>query len=59
MTQVTVSKKIHKTAEEMENLIRLSRRKLLEFEVMLSLSEIKQGKVHIFKNAAELFKNLK
>ena len=59
MTQAVVSKKIHKTAEEMQNLIKLSKRKLLELEVMLSLSEINRGRVEIFKNADDFLKSLK
>lgn len=40
----------------MQHLIKQSKRKLLELEVVLSLSEIKQGKVKEFKNADTLLK---
>ncbi|MEK7654539.1 MAG: hypothetical protein AAB345_04690 [Patescibacteria group bacterium] len=56
MTQATINKRINKTAEEMQNLIRQSKRKLLELEVALSLSEIKQGKVKAFKSTDALLR---
>ena len=56
MTQATINKRINKTAEEMQDLIKQSKRKLLELEVALSLSEIKQGKVKAFRNAGALLK---
>lgn len=59
MTQAIVQKKINKTAVEMSDLIRKSKRKLLELEVMLSLGEIKKGKFEIFRSAKELFRRLK
>ena len=59
MTQATISKKINKAAVEIKDLIKISKRKLLELEVMLGLSEIKRGKIEIFQNEEELLKKLK
>jgi len=59
MTQATISKKIEKTNSEMQDLVKKSKRKLLELEVMLSLSEIKKGKFETFKNPSDLIKKLK
>ncbi len=59
MTQATITKKLNKTASEIQGLISKSKRKLLEFEVMMSLAEIKQGKGEVFKNSRDLFKKLR
>jgi hypothetical protein len=59
MSTATISKKLNKTANEIRDLIVESRRKLLELEVMMSLSEIRRGKADKFKSAAKLFKELK
>ena len=59
MTQAIIEKKINKTAGEMNTLIKKSKRKLLELEVMLSLGEIKKGKFKVFRNTKELFRKLK
>lgn len=52
MTQATIDK----VAEEMQDLIVESKRKLLELEVVLSVSEIKQGKSKAFKSADDLLR---
>ena len=59
MTQVVIEKKINKAAAEMGSLIKKSKRKLLELEVMLSLAEVKRGRLEIFRSTRELFKKLK
>jgi len=59
MTQATISKKLNKTADEMRDLIKESRRKLLELEVMMNLSEIRQGKAEKFKSADKLLRALR
>lgn len=59
MTEATISKKIEKTTGEMQDLVRKSKRKLLELEVVLSLAEIKKGKFETFKNGSDLIKKLK
>ncbi|GEM_PF-2032463 len=59
MTQATITKKINKTADEMQLLIRQSKRKLLEFEVMMSMAEIKAGKFEAVRNVRDFFKKLK
>ncbi len=58
MTQATINKRINKAAEEMQHLIKQSKRTLLELEVALSLSDIKQGKAKEFKSADALLKGL-
>lgn len=59
MTQATITKKINKTTGELSSLIRKSKRKLLELEVMLSLAEVNKGRFETFRSAHELFKKLK
>lgn len=59
MTQATITKKLNKTAEEMNEIIKKSQRKLLELEVMLSMAEVKAGKVKVFKRVDDFFKHLK
>ena len=54
-----ITKKLNRAADEMKEIIKKSKRKLLELEVMMSLSEIKQGKFRIAKSAEELFKGVK
>lgn len=48
MTQATITKKLNKAVNEMEDIIRETKRKLLEFEVIASLAEIKEGKFKAF-----------
>lgn len=52
-------KKIHKTAGEMQTLIKKSRRKLLELEVALSFAEIAEGKRRPVGNAKRFVDALK
>lgn len=59
MTQAAIAKKLNKTADEMKEMIKKSKRKLLELEVMMSLSEIKRGKFSVAKNVDELLNSLK
>ncbi len=59
MTQAVITKKINKAREEMGALMKRSKRKLLELEVLMSLAEIKQGKFAVFKSGNELLRKLK
>ena len=59
MTNATIVRKINKTAGEMQDLIIKSKRKLFELEVMLSISDVKNGKAETFKSARHLFRKLK
>lgn len=59
MTQAMITKKLNKTVEEMGEIIKKSKRKLLELEVMMSLADMKAGKVKIFKKVDDIFKHLK
>lgn len=59
MTQATITRKLNKIADEIQDLIKKTRRKLLEFEVTISLAEIKRGKFEVFRNVDQLFKKLK
>jgi len=59
MTQATIAKKLNKTVEEIERLAKQTKRKLLELEVMLSLSDIAAGKVNVYKKAEDFFKTFK
>ena len=54
-----ITKKLNKTANEMQDLVKKTKRKLLEFEVMMSLSDIAAGKVKIYKKAEDFFKTLR
>ena len=58
MTQAAVNKNIERSAREMRILITRSKRKLIEMETLLSISEIKHGKSETFKNAQALLKAL-
>jgi hypothetical protein len=57
--QLESSEKLEKTAQEMRSFVKDAQRKLLEFEVLMSVNEIKQGKSHSYQNADELIKDLK
>lgn len=57
MHQIT-DEKVNKTAEEVESLVKKSKRKLLELEVMLSLSDIKDGEFDTFEDAKKLIKKV-
>jgi len=59
MTQAIATKDLNKAVDEMREIIKKSKRKLLELEVMMSLSDIKAGKVKIFKKSDGFFKKLK
>ena len=59
MSTATINKKVNQTANEMQQLIVKSKRKLLELEVMLSLADIKKGNGESFKSAEALLKKLK
>ena len=58
MSQTAATRKINRTAEELQDLVKRSKRKLLEFDVAMSLLEIKQGKVEVFKDVDRLFRDL-
>jgi hypothetical protein len=51
-------KKLEKAAEEIRALVKDGQRKLLEFEVMMSINEIKEGKSEAYGSAADLIKDL-
>ncbi len=51
-------KEFNKIAAEMRVLIKSARRKLLEFEAALSLSEISQGKGEVITDIKNFFKEL-
>ncbi len=59
MTQTAITKQLNKTAGEMKEIIKKSKRKLLELEVMMSLSDIAVGRVKIYKKAEDFFKTLR
>ena len=58
MLHTMVVRKIEKTAAEMYALVKKSKRKLLEFEVMLSLAAIREGKYGTAKTAKALLKKI-
>ena len=59
MTQAAITKKLNKTANEIRDLMKKTRRKLIEFEVMMSLSDIAAGKVKVYKKVEDFFKTLR
>lgn len=58
MSTIT-TQEINKTAKEMKDLIKKSKRKLLELEIAISQSEIEQNKFDIFDKAEDLIKQVK
>ncbi len=50
---------IEKTARNMRQFVKSAQRKLLEFEVMMSVKEIKDGKSVAFADADALLKAIK
>ncbi|MFH0806585.1 MAG: hypothetical protein V1885_02585 [Candidatus Brennerbacteria bacterium] len=54
-----IIKKMSRAADEMQTIIKQSKRKLLEFEVLMSFAEIKAGKFETVKNARSFLKGLK
>lgn len=59
MIQAILEKKIDRAASEFQDLLAKSKRKLLELEVMLSINEIRKGRLETFKTAGDLFCKLK
>jgi hypothetical protein len=59
MTQTAIARKMNRAADEMQSIIKESKRKLLEFEVLMSLAEIKAGKFETVKSVRSLLKKLK
>jgi hypothetical protein len=59
MAQIAIEKKINKTTWEMRELIKRSKRKLLELEIMLSRAEILQGRFEVVKDVRRFFRSLK
>ncbi|MBI4087564.1 MAG: hypothetical protein HY434_01920 [Candidatus Liptonbacteria bacterium] len=59
MTQATIYKKMNKTADEMQSLVKKSKRKLLELEVIMSFAEVKAGKFEEVKSVRRFLENLK
>lgn len=45
---------VEQTAQEMRQFVRAARRKLLEFEVMMSQREVTEGKAETFAHVDEL-----
>ena len=58
MTNATLNQKIEKTAREMGDLVKRSKRKLLEWEVMMNHMEIERGKYSVYQSPEDLFKEL-
>jgi hypothetical protein len=54
----TTKEKLHKKAIDLENLIKRAKRRLLEFEVLLSQSDYELKRFKIYKKADDLLKNL-
>ena len=54
MAQPMTNKSIEKSAREMRDLISRSQQKLLEIESLLSIAEIKNGKLEQFDSAKSL-----
>lgn len=54
----TQPKQLEQTAQEMRVIIQNAQRKLLEFEVAMSVAEIRQGKSETFTTADDLLKTL-
>ncbi len=59
MTKVAITKKLNKTAGEMRGVIKKSKRKLLELEILLSMAEIANGKFDEIRDVNRFLKNLK
>ncbi len=51
--------KLEEAAEEMRLIVKDARRKLLEFEIMMSMNEIKEGKIESYETVDKLLKDLK
>ncbi len=58
MNKTTANNTLEESAREMRELVVRSKQKLLEFETLMSLDEIKQGKSEKFSSAQELIKSL-
>jgi len=50
---------IKKNTKELENFVKKAKRKLLEFEIMQSEWETKQGKSKIYRSSAEFMRHIK
>lgn len=50
------SNKIEITAQKMRSFVKDAQRKLLEFEVMMSMQEIKEGKSQTFTDIGKMFR---
>ncbi|MBI2035883.1 MAG: hypothetical protein HYT12_04385 [Candidatus Liptonbacteria bacterium] len=59
MTNSVITKKLNKTAGEMQDVIKKSKRKLLELEILLSMAEIANGKFDEIRDVNRFLKNLK
>jgi len=55
---VQIIKKLEKKAIDLENFIRKAKRKLLEFEILLSERDYKEGKFKIYQKPKDLLKKL-
>lgn len=53
------TRKMERDARELESFIRKARRKLLEFEVLQSAAEIRDGKGKAYRSASEFVKSLR
>lgn len=58
VTKTIQSEKLEEAAEEMRKVVKNAKRKLLEFDVMMSEAEIKAGQFETFNTAKELIKSL-
>ena len=58
MDRTIEPKKLERAAQDMRNFVKRAQRKLLEFEVMMSVREIKEGKSETFDTVDELLKTV-
>jgi hypothetical protein len=54
----TTKEKLYKKALDLENLIKRAKRRLLEFEILLSQRDYELKKFKIYKKVDDLLKNL-
>ncbi len=54
MEKVAVKEKINRTVKEMQDLVNISKRKILELEILLASEEIKNGEFDVFESVKDL-----
>jgi len=55
---VQIIKKLEKKALDLESFIRKAKRKLLEFEILLSERDYQEGRFKIYRKSKDLLKKL-